>query len=250
MTKRTLSNLLLILCGGAALLAAARAATPAPPANLRLPVAASSLPAAALLDPDASLWQQLPPQRLALNRTPPLYDTDPPATLDIPLLEVRVARAEDKLLLHLSWRDPTGDSTALVQAPDTPPETRNRKEPTEATERFFDAAAVMYPAGDTAGAATPSLQMGDAGMPVTIYYWNAARGAMLMEAQGRGTTRRTGQNFPAQGIYRQGIWRVVLELPNLRAGVPLAFAVWNGSQLDRDGRKYFTIWHWLAEEKR
>lgn len=245
MTNRTVSTLLLILCGGVALLAAGQAALTAPPVNLQLPVAASQLSAAALLDPDASLWHRLPAQRLALNRTPPLYDTDPPATLDIPLLEVRVARAEDKLLVHLSWRDPTGDFAPLTQAPETPPETRNRKEPTDATERFFDAAAVMYPAGQAAGASTPSLQMGDPGMPVVIYYWNAARGAMLMEAQGRGTTRRTGQSFPAQGIYRGGIWRVVLQLPNLTAGVPLAFAVWNGSQLDRDGRKYFTVWHWL-----
>ena len=245
MTNRTVPTLLLILCGDVALLAAGQAAPTAPPVNLQLPVAASQLSAAELLNPDASLWQQRPPQRLALNRTPPLYDTDPPATPDITLLEVRAARAEDKLLVHLSWRDPTGDFATLTQAPQTPPETRNRKEPTEATERFFDAVAVMYPAGQAAGASTPSLQMGDPGMPVVIYYWNAARGAMLMEAQGRGTTRRTGQSFPAQGTYRGGIWRVVLELPNLPAGVPLAFAVWNGSQLDRDGRKYFTVWHWL-----
>lgn len=241
MTKRTVFALLLILSVSVWAIGEGGPA----PANLRLPVITSPLSAAVMLDPDGSVWRQLPAQRLALNRTPPLYDTDPPATLDIPLLEVRVARAEGKLLMHLSWRDPTGDFAALAEAPATSPETRNRKEPTAATERFFDAAAVMYPTAEAAGAPTPSLQMGEAGMAVTIYYWNAARGAMLMEAQGRGTTQRTGQSFPAQGIYRGGVWRVVLELPDLHSGVPLALAVWNGSQFDRDGRKYFTVWHWL-----
>jgi DMSO reductase family type II enzyme heme b subunit len=92
---------------------------------------------------------------------------------------------------------------------------------------------------------SPSLQMGDSSDPVDIYYWNSTRGAMLMQAAGRGTTRRTGQTFPAQGQYGGGQWSVTLELPNLPAGTPLAFAVWNGSQKDRDGRKYFSVWQIL-----
>ena len=93
-----------------------------------------------------------------------------------------------------------------------------------------------------AGELSPSLQMGDADHPVQIYYWNATRGAMLMEAHGRSTTRRTGQAFPAHSDYSNGQWNVTLELPNLAAGTPVAFAVWNGSQKDRDGRKYFSVW--------
>jgi complex iron-sulfur molybdoenzyme family reductase subunit gamma len=87
--------------------------------------------------------------------------------------------------------------------------------------------------------------MGDADHPVGIYYWNATRGPMVMQAQGRGTTRRTGQSFPANGIYQKGQWSVTLELPDLPAGTTLAFAVWNGSQKDRDGRKYFSVWQML-----
>ena len=228
---------------------AAAQATQAPTftaANLTLPAPASSIPAETLLDPEAQAWQQFALRRVALNRTPALYDTDPPATLDIPMMEVRLARVDGgKLLVHLDWRDSTNDVAALAAAPETPPEQRQQKEPTAATERFFDAAAVMFPASRVRALFTPSLQMGDSAQPVTIYYWNAARGALLMEAQGRGTTRRTGQSFAARGTYRAGEWRVVLELPDLPAGVPLSFAVWNGSQQDRDGRKYFSVWHWL-----
>ena len=150
-------------------------------------------------------------------------------------------------MVHLSWQDATQDVAAIPKAPAAPPEQRVRKEQTSATERFFDAAAVMIPAGppDVNNPISPSLQMGDPGNPVDIYYWNAARGTMRMTAHGRGTTRRTAEAFPARSVYRAGTWHLVLELPALLTGTRLAFAVWNGSQLDRDGRKYFSVWHWL-----
>jgi hypothetical protein len=213
----------------------------AAPAGLTLH-AASSAGTEALLDPQSRAWAQVAVQRVGLNRTPPIYDTDPPSLLDIPFVEVRLARGAGMLLVHLSWKDATENVAALAKMPVSPPESRVNKEHTEATERFFDAVAVMFPAQPSASGVAPSLQMGDAGDPVAIYYWNAARGAMLMEAQGRGTTRRTGKTFPARGVYRAGRWEVVLELPGLEAGRQVAFAVWNGRQSDRDGRKYFSVW--------
>jgi ethylbenzene dehydrogenase len=201
-----------------------------------------SAPAEALLSGSA-VWDQIPAHKISLNRTPPLYDTDEPASLEIPALDVRVARAGGKVLVQMSWVDPTQDTAALPEVPNSPPETRFRKLPTEADDRFFDAAAVMFPAKP--GAMTPSLQMGDTDDPVQIYYWNAARGPMLMEAAGRGTTRRTGGSFAAHGAYERGRWTVALEVPDLPAGTPLAFAIWNGSQKDRDGRKYFSVWQVL-----
>jgi len=201
-----------------------------------------SVPAEALLN-GAAVWDQVPAHRISLNRTPPLYDTDESASLEIPLLDVRVVRAGGKVLVQMSWADSTHDSASLPEVPNTPPETRFRKVPTEAEDRFFDAVAVMFP--EKKGAITPSLQMGDAEDPVQIYYWNAARGPMLMEAAGRGTTRTTGGSFAAHGAYEKGRWTVTLALPDLPAGTPLAFAIWNGSQKDRDGRKYFSVWQVL-----
>lgn len=216
-----------------------------PAAGQSLSVAASSASADGLLNGGPAAWNQIAVKRVALNRTPPLYDTDEPAALEIPSLDVRTARAGGKLLVQLSWRDPTRDAIALAEVPNTPSETRFRKVQTEADDRFFDAAAVMFPAKLGSDAIAPSLQMGDAEHPVEIYYWNATRGAMLMQAQGRGTTRRTGQNFPANSTYQNGQWNVIFELPDLPAGTAMAFAVWNGSQKDRDGRKYFSVWQVL-----
>jgi hypothetical protein len=216
-----------------------------PAAGQSLSVAASSASIDDLLNGGSAAWNQTAVKRVALNRTPPLYDTDEPATLEISSVDVRTARAGGKLLVQLSWRDPTRDEIALAEVPNTPPETRFRKVPTEADDRFSDAAAIMFPSRSGSGAIAPSLQMGDAEHPVEIYYWNATRGAMLMQAQGRGTTRRTGQTFPANSTYQNGQWNVTFELPDLSAGTTVAFAVWNGTQKDRDGRKYFSVWQVL-----
>jgi hypothetical protein len=210
------------------------------PAGQQLVAGASAATTAALLVPAAADWKSASVQHLALNRTPPQFDTDEPAAPEIPAVDVRLLRAGGKLLVQMSWRDPSRDSAELEAVPDSRPETRFHKVATAENDRFFDAAAVMVPAAPAA--ASPSLQMGDAAHPVDIYYWNATRGAMFMQAAGRGTTRRTGQAFPAQGQYAAGQWSVTLELPNLPAGTPLAFAVWNGIQKDRDGRKYFSVW--------
>ena len=210
-----------------------------------LSVAASPASVDHLLNGGPAAWSQIAAKHVALNRTPPLYDTDEPAAVEISVVDVRLARASGKLIVQLSWRDATHDATRLADVPNTPPENRFLKVPTETDDRFFDAAAVMFPAKAGAGAIAPSLQMGDVEHPVEIYYWNATRGSMVMQAQGRSTTKRTEQSFPANGTYQNGRWNVTFEMPDLAAGTTVAFAVWNGSQKDRDGRKYFSVWQVL-----
>ena len=73
--------------------------------------------------------------------------------------------------------------------------------------------------------------------------WDSTRGPAVMEAGGRETTKRTGQTFPAQARYAGGKWTVAMQIPVLQTGATFAIAIWNGSQQDRDGRKYFTIWY-------
>jgi mono/diheme cytochrome c family protein len=83
-----------------------------------------------------------------------------------------------------------------------------------------------------------------------------------LAAQGFGTLRArplVDQGLEARGVYSTGTYRVILRraLPGrgeravtLTPGttVPVAFAVWNGSAGDRDGKKSVTIWQDLTLE--
>jgi DMSO reductase family type II enzyme heme b subunit len=84
-----------------------------------------------------------------------------------------------------------------------------------------------------------------------------------LAAQGFGTLRarpRIEQKIDARGVYGQGSYSVMFRRTltstgegavTLRAGstIPVAFAVWNGSAGDRDGKKSVTIWQDLKIAK-
>ena len=83
-----------------------------------------------------------------------------------------------------------------------------------------------------------------------------------LTAQGFGTLRahpRDAQNVEANGEYATGSYRVLFTRTlagdrnaiHLAPGgaVPVAFAVWNGSAGDRDGKKSVTIWQELLLER-
>jgi mono/diheme cytochrome c family protein len=81
-----------------------------------------------------------------------------------------------------------------------------------------------------------------------------------LTARGFGTLRarpRTDQAVEARGEYATGSYRVMMKRALAAAGdgaaglgpgdrVPVAFAVWNGSAGDRDGKKSVTIWQEMA----
>jgi complex iron-sulfur molybdoenzyme family reductase subunit gamma len=221
-----------------------------PPANLLLHVGAGDWAAEALLDPAASAWKDAAPTKVLLNRTPRIYQTEPPFTGTPPACEVRGLRTGDRLLLRLQWTDATRDAP-------TAPERKTGeggdaaklyKRPTGETSAFADAAAVMLPQ-KWSGGPFPSLVMGDRSTPVRLFYWNASRGAEELSATGRATPEPTGKTFAHRAAYADGRWTLTAELPAPPDGCPIAFAVWDGSTGDRDGLKFFSIWYVLALEK-
>jgi hypothetical protein len=84
-----------------------------------------------------------------------------------------------------------------------------------------------------------------------------------LNAQGFGTLRARppiDQKVDAKGLYSAGSYRVMFKRSIQPTGknsvtfspgttVPVAFAVWNGSAGDRDGKKSVTIWQDLKLEK-
>lgn len=189
------------------------------------------------LDPAAPVWKTAPVMNLALHRTPPLYATDAPAAREIDSVKLQVIGQ----VVRLEWKDPTQDRADL-------PDVKNQWQSqtalahSAATDRFFDACAVMIPIKPVADGVNPSLQMGDHERSVRIFLYDTTRGASVMEAAGRGTTKRIQGSFDGRALWSGGAWTVTMEIPELASGAPVSVAVWNGAQQDRDGRKYFTIW--------
>jgi hypothetical protein len=84
-----------------------------------------------------------------------------------------------------------------------------------------------------------------------------------LTAQGFGTLRarpRVDQKAQAKGVYSVGAYRVVFRRALKPSGehaarfepgttIPVAFAIWNGSAGDRDGKKSVTIWQDLKIAK-
>jgi hypothetical protein len=226
-------------------------ASPAPPARLCIRVASHDGAAAELLDPVAKPWQRAAPTRVLLNRTPRIYQTEPPSTAPAPACEARGLRAGDRLVLRLEWTDATRDAPAApprkTGAGGGEPE-RLYKQPTGETSAFADAAAIMVPES-WSGGPFPSLVMGDRGNPVRLFYWNAARGAEELSAKGRATPAPTGRRFEHRAAYEAGRWTLTAALPVPPDGTPVAFAVWDGATGDRDGLKFFSVWYALTAEQ-
>ena len=107
--------------------------------------------------------------------------------------------------------------------------------------------------------------------PTFVTGWGAANivsdptrqsAAEDLTAQGFGSLRARplpAQDVEARGVYRTGAYRVVFHRALAGKGeravtlvpgrtVPVAFAIWNGSAGDRDGKKSVTIWQDLVIE--
>jgi DMSO reductase family type II enzyme heme b subunit len=207
-----------------------------------LPICCAAVIAQNALDPAAAEWKSAAPAVLALHRTPPLYATDAPAAIEIPSVQAQIVHSSAGNFVRLEWADKTHDSALLPKA-ERAWQGDHLVTQSAATDRFSDACAIMIPVKPITADLNPSLQMGDTDHPVHIFVWDATRGAAVMEASGRETTKRNGQSFPAQAQYAAGKWTVTMQISELHAGAPFAVAIWNGSQQDRDGRKYFTIWY-------
>lgn len=219
-----------------------------PPASLVIRVSQYAGKTADALDPASAAWQKATPTRILLNRTPRIYQTEPVAPTAPPSLEVRGLRAESAIVLRLVWDDATMD------APKAPPkktedgdDAKIHKQPTGETSAFADAAAVMVP-DEWSGKGFPSLVMGDRNSPARIYYWNASRGAKLLSAVGRATQTPTGKTFEHRAHHADGKWSLTLELPTPPNGSPVAFAIWDGHNSDRDGLKFFSLWYAFKTE--
>ncbi len=190
-----------------------------------------------LTEPTGDAWEEVPaasvPMSSAGAAVPGGDDTA------IEGARVEAARTSDQLYIRLSW----GDTS------------ENRS--TESLNEFADAAAVQLPAN---GTDRPPIAMGSTSNPVNVWYWSGDDTSESLLAGGPGSTTQIEEtNLETAATHEDGRWNVVFTRPLAADGehvtdatatneMDVAFAVWEGSNMERSGQKATTEWYYLALE--
>jgi DMSO reductase family type II enzyme heme b subunit len=192
------------------------------------------------MDPEAAEWGGAETTDLGLQPTP--LTAQPSIYVqkkwkDIPYgmttgISVRALHNGDGIYFWLSWQDDTGDDAIRD------------------TDQFGDAAAVMFPVQEDA----PLQSMGSPQQMINVWLWRAdLESAYSVVSKGIGTTKRTSEpGMAGGGRFADGRWTVVLGRPMSAEGQghvwlapritkKVAFAVWQGSNLERGGLKAATL---------
>lgn len=214
------------------------------------------------LDPNDRSWLEAKPSRIQL--APQKLLSQPQGGGAITFVEVQSLFTEDSIFFRLRWSDQTKNNYL------------------EVGNNFIDACGLQFPLN---GTDLPSLLMGEKGKPVNIWRWNAAtreserspkyhsgfRHPQAMDesvvflattedliAEGFGTlTRQQKQTVETNSHWESGYWTVVFKRKlavqdgtEFKRGMvmPVALAVWDGANADRDGAKSFSVWHSLLLE--
>lgn len=187
-------------------------------------------------DPDDIIWERLPEYRVQVLPAPGVHPSvDLRVDYDDPgyYVYVHLARTSERLYVRMRWRDDTQDTATTKDS-------------------FRDAAAVQFSLGDD----STSYLMGSGPQDaVNIWYWPGDGTAVQnLAAGGYGsTTILRSQTVTGDAVYEENSgdpneWAVVMSRPLAVGGdyeaslrrfeVPVAFAVWQGSDGQRDGFKH------------
>jgi mono/diheme cytochrome c family protein len=229
------------------------------------------------VDPADPIWETMDPSRVTLNPLWPEKDL-------IYAVAVRAVHDSKRLSILCTWKDPVADG-APVRVQDFQDAialqfSMNGNTPflgmgdannpvniwqwkagwQQEADGHRPDMADLYPAmhADTYFATSYRTAL-DAGNAVARPHTSAVEDA---NANGFGTLKSqppAGQNVKGKGVWRDGSWSVVFirELKSKESDdvkfvigkqTPVAFAVWDGQNRDRNGRKVVSNWHKLLLE--
>lgn len=203
------------------------------PAN-QIPVTESTA-GDAFANPTADAWNDVSAVDIPLSSAPSgVPDADDTAVSE---LAVQAVHTEERIYLRLSWPDDSKEDAITGPL------------------MFADAAAIQLPANTSTH---PGIAMGSQRTPVNVWYWNADSGIEELLAGGPGTTTQFEEPaVETQPTYADGEWHMVFSrqlAPSdenrttiaMDRDVDVAFAVWDGGNMERSGRKAVSEWHFLA----
>ncbi len=194
----------------------------------------------ALIDPAGTEWRSAEVTRLSLDPTPLIsqpsvyvqakWETTDYGTLGA--LSVQALHNDNGIFFRLQWDDATENGDIRD------------------TDQFTDAAAVLFPVNEDAQLSS----MGSAQQPVNAWYWRPdMETPFSVTSVGTGTTRRTvDPSLHGNGAHKGDAWTVVIGRALQSAGdgyvqlaagetAKVAFAVWQGSNVERAGLKAVTL---------
>ena len=185
-------------------------------------------------DPADIIWDRIPAYRTLVSAAPPVHRStwlrfDPKGAEH---LYFQVARTSQRFYVRLRWHDESANRESKVDV-------------------FADGAAVQFALN---GVDTNYMMGTGPDKPVNIWYWRADHEQVEnLAAGGFGSTSRLAeQPVTGKAIYRklenrQPEWHLVMSRPidsvgehqaGLKDGtVPVAFALWQGAEGQRDGTK-------------
>lgn len=196
----------------------------------------------AMLEPRHRLWTQLESERFPLVPTP--LNGNPAIKRISPFIEKSTDHGAVTELVACAAHNGSSIAIRLDWA------SLKHAEIVDLDE-FVDGAAVMFPLTDKASAFT----MGSDTDPVNAWYWKANREGRAFDVVARGygtSSRRRSDQYPIVSAARHtdGRWSLVftrsLESIDGRARFSpglvtrMAFAVWDGGNRERSGRKSFS----------
>lgn len=187
-------------------------------------------------DPNDLIWDRIPIYRTQLFVAPPVHQSvklrfDDGASRG-KHINFQVARTSERFYVRLHWKDQTEDRASTV-------------------DKFRDGVAIQYALNGT----DTSYMMGSGPQkPVNIWYWRSdLESVENLTAAGFGSTELLPQQkvsgasaHVVKEIALDNEWQVVMSRPLQPADagevafqgvVPIAFAVWQGSDDERDGNK-------------
>lgn len=147
-------------------------------------------------------------------------------------------------------------------------------------EIFRDAVSLQFPTKIPESLKKPYFAMGDSSGAVNLWNWKAHWGegfgviiespetepGTVIEMNAKGfksivTQPPESQNVAGKGMYQNGRWKVVMKRPlktedakgdiqfEIGKLIPIAFAVWDGSNSDVAGQKSVSSWYYVSLEK-
>ncbi len=196
-----------------------------------------------LNSPTGDSWNNIEKNEISLSGAPsapfiPLVDTEETRNVTTDTLNVKAAKTSDRIYFHLSWEDPTKN----IGAPNPP--------------NFPDAGALQMPSQP---GKTTSIMMGSQNIPVNIWYKSAGKTTEEIIAAGPGSVSSLNQSVVKGNMqYKNGRWQLVLYRTleasgnnkpqfsnNNNNNYDIAFAVWNGANKEKDGKKAISTWYTL-----